>query len=417
MTSVVDITRWRWPWAKGSPVSLVNARVLTANGVATSVRFDRDILDIDAPPSPGDEVVDLEGAHVLPGLINGHDHLELNHYGPLKRRARYENASAWIDDLRPALNDDPAIVRNRAHPLSARVFIGGLKNLLAGVTTVAHHNPLYRECRRHVPVRVVEPFGWAHSFALERQPVGANGELGGDVRARCRETPPEIPFVVHAAEGVDEAAAAELDRLAASGCLRPNTVLVHGVALTPDRWAAIAASGASLVWCPASNDFLFGRTAPVRECLDREPARARQIALGTDSRITGARDLLDEMRLAVASGVTAAEVLRMVTESAARIFRLRSGGAIVRGAPADLIVLPPLASTAADALLRASRADLALVVVGGRPMVGSPALAAVFAARGLATVPIAIDGRVRLIDRRLARTITACPIREPGIGS
>ncbi len=396
-------------------MSLVNARVLTANGVATSVRFDRDILDIDAPPSPGDEVVDLEGAHVLPGLINGHDHLELNHYGPLKRRARYENASAWIDDLRPALDDDPAIVRNRAHPLSARVFIGGLKNLLAGVTTVAHHNPLYRECRRHVPVRVVEPFGWAHSFALERQRVGANGELGGDVRARCRETPPEIPFVVHAAEGVDEAAAAELDRLAASGCLRPNTVLVHGVALTPDRWAAIAASGASLVWCPASNDFLFGRTAPVRECLDREPARARQIALGTDSRITGARDLLDEMRLAVASGVTAAEVLRMVTESAARIFRLRSGGAIVRGAPADLIVLPPLAPTAADALLRASRADLALVVVGGKPLLAAPWLAPLFRARTTPGATIVVDDVERIAEQRLAKAIARCPIVEPGV--
>ncbi len=31
--------------------------------------------------------------------------------------------------------------RNQAYPLAARLFIGGLKNLLAGVTTVAHHNP------------------------------------------------------------------------------------------------------------------------------------------------------------------------------------------------------------------------------------------------------------------------------------
>ena len=48
-------------------------------------------------------VVDLGGAFVLPGLINAHDHLELNHYGLLKRRDRYDNATAWIDDLRPAL--------------------------------------------------------------------------------------------------------------------------------------------------------------------------------------------------------------------------------------------------------------------------------------------------------------------------
>jgi cytosine/adenosine deaminase-related metal-dependent hydrolase len=398
-------------------VSFVNARVLTPDGTAASIRFDQEILDVDGSPAAGDEVVDLAGAHVLPGLINGHDHLELNHYGQLKGRPAYQNASAWIEDLRPALKSDLSIARNQAYPLAARLFIGGLKNLLAGVTTVAHHNPVYRECRRQVPIRLVEPFGWAHSFALERQPVGANGELGGDVRARCRETPSDIPFVVHAAEGVDEAAAAELDRLEASGCLRANTVLVHGVALTPGRWAAIAASGTSLIWCPASNRFLFDRTAPVRACLDLAPAHAHQIALGTDSRITGTRDLLEEIRLAASFEVSAAEALRMVTTSPARIFRLRHGGAIQRGAPADLAVLPPAAATAADSLLRTSRSDISLVVIDGVPLVGSPALASVFSARGLAAVPIAIDGRVRLIASRLARAISACPIREPGVGT
>ncbi len=407
-------------WRRGrtvSPVSLVNARVLTPEGVARSVRFDTDILDINAPPGPRDEVVDLEGAHVLPGLINAHDHLELNHYGALKQQARYDNATAWIDDMRQALEDDAAILRNRTYPLSARLFVGGLKNLLAGATTVAHHNPVYRECRRHVLIRLVEPFGWAHSFALERHPVGANGELGGDVRARCRETPADIPFVVHAAEGVDAAAAAELDRLEASGCLRPNTVLVHAVALTADRWASVAASGTSLVWCPASNNFLFGRTAPVGACLERAPDHAGRIAIGTDSRITGSRDLLDEMRVAASCGVRPEDLLRMATEAAARVLNLRHGGSLVRGAPADLIVVPPLAPTAADALLRASRAELGLVVVGGQPLTGSPALATVFAARGVATMRMAVDGRVRLLERRLAQAITACPIREPGIGS
>ncbi len=409
-------SRWRHWWRRTRAVSLVNAQVLTPEGVATSLRFDRTVLAIGAPPLPGDEVIDLDGAHVLPGLINAHDHLELNHYGPLKRRASYQNATAWIDDLRPSLGSDPAIVRSRAYPLASRLFIGGLKNLLSGATTVAHHNPLYRECR-HVPVRLVEPFGWAHSFALERQPVGANGEPGGEVRARCRETPLDIPFIVHVAEGVDEAAAAELDRLNASACLRPNTVIVHGVALTPDRWAAIAADGVSLVWCPASNLFLFNQTAPVRGCLDRAPGRADRIALGTDSRITGARDLLDELRIAVSRGVSAAEALRMVTTSAARILRLDQAGVIAQGAPADLLVLPPGETGAAEALLRVSRSDVTLVVIGGTPLVGSPAMAAAFRARALAAVPIAIDGRVRLVARRLARAIAACPIREPGVGT
>src|SRR5205807_3756514 len=65
--------------------------------------------------------------------------------------------------------------------------------------------------------------------------------------------------LIHVAEGVDEAAEAELGRLEELGCLRRNTVLVHGVALSPRDCERVVASGASLVWCPASNAFLFRR--------------------------------------------------------------------------------------------------------------------------------------------------------------
>ena len=95
------------PWAQ--PVALVNARVLTGEGLAATLRFGSRILSVGDPPRRGDMVVDLGGAFVLPGLINAHDHLELNHYGLLKRRDRYDNATAWIDDLRPALRNDPSI--------------------------------------------------------------------------------------------------------------------------------------------------------------------------------------------------------------------------------------------------------------------------------------------------------------------
>ena len=87
-------------WANA--VSFVNSRVATPGvdaPIAPSIRFSSRVLSIGAPPKPHDTVVDLDGAIVLPGLINAHDHLELNHYGRLKVRERYENASAWIADI------------------------------------------------------------------------------------------------------------------------------------------------------------------------------------------------------------------------------------------------------------------------------------------------------------------------------
>ncbi len=406
-----------WP---SRPVAFVNARVAADGGTASTLRFSSRILAIDAPPRRGDLVVDLDGAVVLPGLINAHDHLELNHYGPLKSRDRYENATAWIDDMRPRIQADAAIRANRAHALSSRLFIGGLKNLLAGVTTVAHHNPRYRELARSVPVRVVRRYGWAHSFLLERQPVGARGERGGEVGARYRATAANAPFIVHVAEGVDAAAAAEVGRLDALGCLRANTVLVHGVAMTNGDWERVVASGAGLVWCPASNHYLFGRTVPARQWLDASDRAPAHLCLGTDSRVTGARDLLDELRAAASlAPLSAIELLRMVTTAPARILRLPDAGRLVPDASADLLVVPAAvgdaAGDAASALLAASRRDVSLVTIGGRLMVASPRFAEVFAARRAAARPILVDGVERLAEARLARAIARCPIREPGV--
>jgi cytosine/adenosine deaminase-related metal-dependent hydrolase len=408
---------WRLAFAgRSKAVCLINGRVVTDGGVASSIRIRSTVLSVDEPPARGDAVVDLEGAFVLPGLINAHDHLELNHFGRLKGRERYANATEWIDDLRPVIRADPDVRRRLAQPLGERLFIGGLKNLLSGVTTVAHHNPLYRGISRAVPLRVVRRFGWAHSLSMQGQPVGANGEAGGDVREECRRTPNRYPFLIHAAEGIDREAAAEIDRLQTLGCLRANTVLVHGTALTAGRWRDIANAGASLVWCPQSNEFLFGRTAPIRALLDAHPEGPPRICLATDSRVTGSRDLLDEMRYALAAtAVNAAELLNMVTRAPAAALRLGGGGSLRPGGPADLIVVPPVAGTAAAALLNTRRADLQLVIVAGRPAVGAPHLSEAFAARNVPTSSVVVDGVERIADRRLAARIRTCPIEEPGV--
>jgi cytosine/adenosine deaminase-related metal-dependent hydrolase len=395
----------------GRSVTLMNGA--GAPGAA-SIRFTSKILAIDEPPRRGDTVVDVEGACILPGLINAHDHLELNHYGRLKFRERYANVTEWIDDMRAAL-DDPAMKAARRHPLTERLFIGALKNLLAGATTVAHHNPYYSELRRTMPIRVVRRYGWAHSFAMAAQPAGARGEPGGEVAQRWRRTSADVPFFVHLAEGVDDDAATELARLDAAGCLAPNTVLVHGVAIDADGFARVGATGAGLVWCPASNIFLFGRTAGVRPLID-DGAGGGSVALGSDSRLTGANDLLAELREARNTGCASVdELLAMVTTAAARLLRLRHAGRFTIGGPADLVVIPRHDGGVAESLLAARRSDVALVMVGGRPMVGDARFAPVFQARRVVTRPMTVDGVPRLADSGLARRIAGCPINEPGV--
>lgn len=251
------------------------------------------------------ESVNLAGLQKLPGRINAHDHLEFNLF-PRLGRGPYPNATAWaVDVYRP--HESP-VAEHRSVPRRTRLFWGGLKNLLSGVTTVCHHNPhdpLFEEER--FPVRVVKEFGWAHSL-----------HFSSDVAERCRATPPEWPFLIHLGEGTDATAAEEIHRLDALGALDSRTVLIHGVALGPGGLDLVLRRGASLIWCPASNLFMLHRTLEWRLV----PA-AIPVALGTDSALTAPGDLLDEIAVAAQSaGVEAADLLPLIGEGAARVLRL-----------------------------------------------------------------------------------------------
>ena len=397
-------------------ITIVNARLVTEQGEADSLRFTTRILGVGERPRAGDLVVDAEGAFVLPGLINAHDHLELNHYGRLKFRDRYGNVSEWIDDMRPRIAADAAIREGRSRPLTDRLFIGALKNLLSGATTVVHHNPFYRELRRGMPVRVLKRYGWAHSFALERRPTGAKGEAGGDVQERFRATPSDTPFFVHLAEGVDGAARDELPRLEAIGCLSANTVAIHAVAIDAAGWRRLSRANASAIWCPASNLFLFGETIDLTRAAPG--AGTARVAIGTDSRLTGSRDLLDELRIAYESSTVAREhLIPMVTWRAADVIRQPQLGRLSAGAPADFVVVPSAGEAPIDALMSTARRDLSLVVVGGRPMVGNSGFERVFTARASHPRFLCVDGATKIADGDLVARIAACPIAEPGVST
>jgi cytosine/adenosine deaminase-related metal-dependent hydrolase len=280
------------------------------------------------------------------------------------------------------------------------VWVGGLKNLLAGVTTVCHHNPMHRVLRRRFPVRLVERFGYSHSLHID----------GHAVAASHRRTPSDWPWMIHAAEGLDAAARAELDTLDRLGCLSPNTVLIHGVAFCRAAADRVIGAGAGLIWCPSSNQFLFDATADVRAFDD-----ADRLALGSDSRLSGERDLLDELQSAHATHQLSAEGLaRTVGAGAAQLLRLEDGGRIEAGARADLAVFKPNATCPFDTLVAASRSDVRLTMISGEPVVADPSLAGLFEAAGVESVPALLDGSPRLVARWIGRHVQRMRLQEPG---
>jgi len=387
-------------WAR--PITFVNAQVVTGSGrLARTLRISGGTVDaVDVAPAKGDEVIDLDGSFVLPGLLNAHDHLELNSQPRLKWRARYDNVREWVADFQPRFRTDPDLAVTRPETLDERAWVGGLKNLLSGVTTVSHHNPMHRVLRRRFPVRVITEFGFSHSLHID----------GDGCAESHHQTPEHWPWIIHAAEGVDAEAHGELDRFERLGCLTAKTVFIHGVGFCGTAAERIIAAGAGLVWCPSSNQFLFGATTDVRAFDD-----ADRLALGSDSRLSGERDLLDEIAVAYGTRQLSAEgIARTVTAGAARLLKLRRAGSIAEGVPADLVVFKPLATCPFDTLMAATRTDVRLTMIDGQPRVGETSMATVFRAAGVEAADATLDGAPWLVAGWIGRQLSKMTLGEPG---
>jgi cytosine/adenosine deaminase-related metal-dependent hydrolase len=376
-----------------SAVSLINAE---CNGLSTTVRLAGSIIDrLGGTPEPGDRVVDLKGDRVLPGLINAHDHLQLNSF-PAAPANRYGNASDWIAEVSALRSQQGAFARHAGISRRDRLFVGGLKNLLSGVTTVAHHDPLYPELlTREYPVKVVQRYGWSHSLHID-------GESA--VRSSRQSTPRDWPWIIHAAEGLDASARGEFRRLEQLGCIAANTLLVHGTALGAHERARLKAAGAGLIFCPSSNLNLFGEAAEVTDILDQGC-----LALGTDSRLSGSRDLFEEIAIAAKLGVAADSLERMVTLDAARLLRLPNRGELRANCPADLLILP-----AASRLTELTRTHVRLVMVEGAVRYGDADLLCQIAPEA-EWVEIRDDRVFKALALHLAVALSTSSAREVGV--
>jgi cytosine/adenosine deaminase-related metal-dependent hydrolase/ubiquinone/menaquinone biosynthesis C-methylase UbiE len=332
-------------WRDGA-ISIDDGRIATI----------RDHADVTA------HVIDLQGYVLLPGLINSHEHLEFGLFPKLGRPAgapSYRNSTEWAKEIHQVHSG--IIERYRQISKKSHLWWGAIRNILCGVTTVCHHNPLHEDLTHpDFPVRVLSRFGWSHSIAFDP-----------DLKEKVQRTPREQPFILHAAEGRDEESRNELTRLDQMQVVDERTVLVHGLACTGKEISLINQRGASLVVCPTSNWFLFKKTLQ-HELL----TSVERVALGSDSPITAAGDLLDEIDYLYAqAGLNMDVIYSMVTTSPAEMFHLKDGqGRIVESGVADLIAVRGHYDTPARAISELTFGDVELVMLAGRVQVASPHL-------------------------------------------
>ena len=330
----------------------------------------------------------LSGYLVVPGLVNGHDHLEFALF-PRLGKGGYKNFLEWAEDIHHP--GSSPVFEHRQVPREVRLWWGGIRNLLSGVTTVCHHNPYNAGVfENDFVVRVLREYGWAHSLSMD-----------GEVANKKWKTPKGQPFLVHLGEGVDEASAKEIFDLQRAGALDEETIVIHGLALGKEGHALLRGAGAGLVWCPSSNMFLFGRTLSADEI-----RRVQRVAIGSDSPLTAQGDLLDELRFArEISELSTKELYQSATTRPAELLRLKNGeGGIRAGAWADLIAIRDTGRSPCDALAELSFEDIELVVIGGRVQLASMEMSARLPLGTLLGLePLCVEGTVRWIRAPIKR--------------
>ncbi|MEO8997720.1 MAG: amidohydrolase family protein [Rhodanobacter sp.] len=345
--------------------------------------------------------VDLRDHLIFPGLINAHEHLHVNTVPPLKAAVPFPNSYAWIAAFQ-AHFEEPAVIAALQVPKALRLRHGALKNLLAGTTCVVHHDPWHPALdATNFPVALLRDYGWSYALGWP--------DYGPPVQRSFAATPAGRPWLIHLAEGTDATAHAELAQLDQLGCLAANSVLIHGVGLREQDIDRVIARGAAVVWCPTSNRTLLGQSLdPRRLCA------AGRLALGSDSRLSGARDLLEEMRgIAARRELSPRQLLGLVTTQAARILRLPSGGSLASGAPADLVIVEDRGGDERCGLVGIERSQIRAVARNGVPRIADPDFAEWFAVAGMEAVPVTLDGKPKLLAKSLAEP--ALIALEPGL--
>ncbi len=296
------------------------------------------------PLGPGILQLVFNEAIAFPGLINSHDHLDFNLF-PRLGNGVYKNYKEWGTDIH--IHNKERISRVLAVPQQLRTHWGIYKNLLNGITAVAHHGK-----RLNIEQDLITVCQEADSFH------SVSGEKGWRLKL-LNPFRRHRPVVIHIGEGASPDVFAEIDELLRWNMFHRDLIGIHAVAMNETQ----AASFRSLVWCPASNFFLLNKTAAI-DLLKQET----RILFGTDSTLSASWNIWEHLRLAREQKMTSdAELFDMLTRAPADAWGLKQQGSISANQWADIVVArPPAGAQGWDAFYGLNPENILLVLHKGR---------------------------------------------------
>jgi 5-methylthioadenosine/S-adenosylhomocysteine deaminase len=340
-------------------------------------RIEAIVPDDEAVQFEADEVVELPGHALLPGLVNAHTHTAMS---LLRGLADDLPLMTWLHEhIWPAEGRfvSPDFVRDGAELAVAEMLAGGTTcfndmYFFPDVVGAVSRRAGMRACVGLIVIDLPSP--WAKDTdeyfrkALEvhdeakseplvttcfapHSPYMVNEDALKHLRVVADEL--DIPITMHVHETAQEVSDSERDfgmrplaRLKHLGLVNPSLAAVHMTQLTSEELDLAARTGISVIHCPESNLKLASGTCPVAE-LDTAGVN---LALGTDGAASNNDlDMFGEMRTAAllakgASGDPAAlpatRVLEMATLNGARALGLEAEiGSLAPGKAADCIAV------------------------------------------------------------------------------
>ena len=219
-------------------------------------------------------------------------------------------------------------------------------------------------------------------------------------------------LVVHLSEGAsnDSSAHREYSMLSKEVLLggkdgkapvnREGLVLIHGTALRDVDFAGMKSSSVGLIWSPRSNDELYGSTTNI--------IAARQagvpIAIAPDWSPSGSAGMLQEIGYVSRhyGTIGSSDLLAMAISVPAKLVRVADRiGDLSPGKFADFIVVnvnvDPTKASPLDPVIRATPADISLVVVDGKPIYGDKSVLKQFLPAGAETNAIRVCGAEKAV--------------------
>ena len=297
----------------------------------------------DLLPGKNNEIIlEFKNALAFPGLINSHDHLEFNLFPKLGHK-KYEDYIEWGEDIH--LKNKNIINEVQAVPFNLRYAYGIYKNLLNGITSVLHHGKNIETENKLIDV--ITEYKYLHSVQLEKRwKLKLNNLFNRKL------------ILIHIGEGRNEKSHDEIDRLIKWNLFKKHLIGIHSIMMDERQ----AGSFKAVIWCPDSNEFLYGLT-----CKADVLKNNTSLLFGTDSNVSADWSIWNHLRFARNLKLLSdTELFDSLTISPSNIWKLPNTGLIKEGFKANLIVAENKNSkNVFDSFFSLNSEDILLVLKNG----------------------------------------------------